>query len=281
MPKRKERVRDYMTGKVTSLPPDLTVEEAIARVVNEGHVGLPVAEERRLIGFLTPKELLRNLGRPKTPIRDIIAKGTVVAHPEMSLDDAARILFRMGVKELPVVDDGGFMVGVISTTDVIRGQIERVTPSKMQKLKVTLENLYGVKVDVVKKVVPIGTLLPTQKRIYSDELEGRRLELLRGLAEPILIIEKEPQSVLVDGHHRVIAAQRMGRKRLEAYVLKLDRAIELGLERNARAAGLNALDDVEIMDEGQHPLVEVTTRYLGSDKPQTKAGPVRETEPDE
>jgi IMP dehydrogenase len=176
----------------------------------------------------------------------------------------------MGVKELPVVDDQGLMVGVISTTDVIRGQIERVTPSKMEKLRTTLQNLYDVDIDVVERPVSVRGLLPTQKRIYGDELEGRRLELLRGLAEPILVIDKEPQPILVDGHHRVIAALRMDKRNLDAYVLQLDRDIELGLERNARAAGLSSLSDVEILDQGQHPLVEATTRFLANEEPQTR-----------
>lgn len=261
----KERVRDFMTDEVTSLSPDLTVEEAIERVTNEGHVGLPVAQDRQLVGFLTPKELLRHIDEMDQTIGEIIAPGTVVAHPDMSLDDVARILFRMGVKELPVVDDKGKMVGVVSTTDVIRGHIERVTPSKMKKLQTTLEGLYDVEIDSVQKPVEIEGLLPTQKRIYGDELEGRRLELMRGLAEPILVIEKEPQSILVDGHHRVIAARQMGKSSLDAYVLQLDRDIELGLERNARAAGLEELDDVQILEEGQHPLVEVTTRFITED----------------
>jgi IMP dehydrogenase len=266
----KERVRDYMTEHVVSLSPDLTVDEAIERITREGHVGLPVAQGRRLVGFVTPKELLRHLEDRDKPLREVIAQGTVVAHPGMSLDDAARILFRMGVKELPVVDDEGLMVGVISTTDVIRGQIERVTPSKMEKLRTTLENLYSVEIDVVEKPVSITNLLPTQKRIYGDELEGRRLELMRGLAEPILVIDKDPQPILVDGHHRVIAALRMDERNLDAYVLQLDRDIELGLERNARAAGLSSLSDVEILEQGQHPLVEVTTRFLADGRPQTK-----------
>ena len=124
----KPLVRDYMTSEVVSINPDLTVLDAIHRVVAEGHVGLPVADGENLIGFVTPKELLRNMERPNAKLRDVIAKGTVVAHPDMDLDDCARVLFRMGVKELPVVDDEGTMVGIVSTTDIIRSHIERVTP---------------------------------------------------------------------------------------------------------------------------------------------------------
>lgn len=263
---KKPLVKDYMTRAVVSLPPDMTVREAIQRVVAEGHVGLPVADGDRLVGFLTPKELLRNLERLDAKVREIIAQGTVVAHPEMDIEDAARILFRMGVKELPVVDDEGRMVGIVSTTDIIRSHIERVTPRKMLKLKETLENLYGIEVRIDREVIATTDLLPTQKRIYADELEGRKREIQRGLAEPIMVIEKKPQAILVDGHHRVLAARQLGLDKLDAYVLRLDRDIELGLERNARASGLNRLEDVEINDFGQHPLVEITTRLLKKEK---------------
>ena len=259
---KKPLVKDYMTREVVTLHPDLTIKDAVERIVKEGHVGLPVADGRRLLGFLTPKELLRNLATPDKRIRDIIAQGTVVAHPEMDIEDAARILFRMGVKELPVVDDEGTMVGIVSTTDIIRSHIERVTPRKMLKLKETLETLYDVKIDIEREFIEIERLLPTQKRIYADELQGRKKEIQRGLAEPIMVIQKKPQSILVDGHHRVMAARQMGIQKLEAYILKLDKDIELGLERNARASGLNTLADIDVNDFGQHPLVEVTSRLL-------------------
>ena len=255
-----------MTREVVSLAPDITVREAIQRVVKEGHVGLPVADGAVLIGFLTPKELLRNLDRLDAQVRDVIAHGTVVAHPEMDIEDGARILFRMGVKELPVVDDEGRMVGIISTTDIIRSHIERVTPRKMTKLKETLEALYGVEVTIDRATMPLKGLLPTQKRIYADELEGRKRELQRGLAEPILVIDKRPQPILVDGHHRVFAARQLGIDRLDAYVLRVQAEVELGLERNARASGLHSLDDVEINDFGQHPLVEITSRLFKREK---------------
>ncbi|HEV8359602.1 MAG TPA: CBS domain-containing protein [Candidatus Thermoplasmatota archaeon] len=262
----KPLVRDYMTSEVVSIHPDITVREAVEKVVTEGHVGLPVADGEKLVGFVTPKELLRNIAHPEVKVRDIIAKGTVVAHPDMDLDDCARVLFRMGVKELPVVDDSGKMVGIVSTTDIIRSHIERVTPSKLLKLKETLETLYNIHVDIGRRRVPIQDFIPTQRTIFADELEGRKREIRRGLAEPILVIWKKPRPILVDGHHRVIAATQLGIPELDAYVLTLDKDVELGLERNAKASGLHTLADIEVNDYSQHPLVEITGRLLPRDK---------------
>jgi IMP dehydrogenase len=262
----KPLVRDYMTSEVVSIHPDTTVREAVERIVREGHVGLPVADKDRLVGFVTPKELLRNIQRPDLRLRDIIAKGTVVAHPDMDLDDCARVLFRMGIKELPVVDDSGKMVGIVSTTDIIRSHIERVTPSKLLKLKETLETLYSIRVDIERRKVPIADFIPTQKQIFADELEGRKREIKRGLAEPILVIWKQPRPILVDGHHRVVAAKQLEIPELDAYVLSLSKDVELGLERNAKASGLHTLDDIEINDFSQHPLVEITGRMMKKDR---------------
>ncbi len=54
----------------------------------------------------------------------------LVAHPDMAVHDAARVILRSGIQKLPVVDDAGHLVGIISNTDVIRSQIDRATPRR-------------------------------------------------------------------------------------------------------------------------------------------------------
>jgi len=48
----------------------------------------------------------------------------------------------------------------------------------------------------------IVDLVPTQSKIFADELEGRKYELEKGLAEPLIVIQKRNKILLVDGHHR-------------------------------------------------------------------------------
>jgi IMP dehydrogenase len=45
----------------------------------------------------------------------------LVIGPDARMEDAAALLERSGVSGLPVVDDGGVLVGVISQTDLLRG----------------------------------------------------------------------------------------------------------------------------------------------------------------
>ena len=178
----------------------------------------------------------------------------------MDLRDAARVMFRTGHSKLPVVDEKDRLVGIISNADVIRSQIERVDPDKVYKLKRTIEKVHGVRVYVERGKVLVDKLIPTQTKIYADELRGRMYELKRGLAEPVVVIVKNDNFYLVDGHHRVVAAKSLGIKELDAYLLKVPTTIELGIEKLVRKKKLKSVEDIEIIENAPHPLVEITFR---------------------
>jgi IMP dehydrogenase len=124
----------------------------------------------------------------------------------------------------------------------------------------TLESIHDTEVSEERREVPINKLVPTQEKIYADELDGRSYELKRGLAEPLIVVERGDNLILVDGHHRVIAADRLGIEEMDAYIIIVDEDIELGLEKTAREGGLGTLDDVNVVDYARHPLIEAT-RY--------------------
>lgn len=255
----KIQVRDYMTGDVVSAEIDDTVED-VARIIKEtGHDGFPVVEDGRLKGYVSARSLV--LEQPHEPVFKVMTEDLIVAHPEMDLNDAARVMFRSGVSKLPVVNDVGRLVGILTNTDVVRSQIERATPGKVEKVVNTLERIHGVDADVDRRKVPTRELVPTQGRVYRDELEGRKYELERGLAEPIVVVKKPGKVLLVDGHHRAVAAYQAGIEELDAYVVELSRDVELGMERTSEKSELRGLDDVDILEDDQHPLIRLTKRY--------------------
>ena len=127
----------------------------------------------------------------------------------------------------------------------------------------TIERLHGIKPHLSRGPVQVSTLLPTQSRIYMDELEGRIYEIKKGLAEPVIVIQKPHQHILVDGHHRAVAASRLGIKILDAYIIVIQEDFELGLERTARAMDLKTISDIQIMDYARHPLIAGTHRFGG------------------
>lgn len=257
----KIRVNNYMTKAVITLRPDSTVEDAIDLIEKTGHDGFPVVDsDMKVLGYISSIDLLKKA--PNTRIGDIMSRQLYVAREFMDLRDAARVMFRTGHSKLPVVDEEGKLVGIISNSDVIRSQIERVDPEKVEKFRRTIEKVHGVKIYLRRSEIEVDRLIPTQTKVFADELKGRVYEIRRGLAEPILVIKKGKRLYLIDGHHRVVAAKRMGMRSLEAYVLNVPDHVELGIEKLIRSKGMKSLKDIEIIEDVSHPLVEITFKNM-------------------
>ena len=255
----KPTVRDYMTRDVATVSPDDTVVEVAERITgSDDHSGFPVCDGRHVEGFVSARDLL--LRGDREQIFKVMSTDLLVAHPEMKLTDAARVILRSGIRRLPVVDDAGNLVGIISNTDVIRAEIERATPGKVDKLIKTLENIHGVEAREERRDVKLAELTPTQGKVYADELEGRRYELQNGLAEPLVVIDTPTDLLLADGHHRTKAASQLGIEDMDAYVIAIDDPVELGMAETARKENLRTVEDIEAVDYAHHPLVERTQR---------------------
>jgi IMP dehydrogenase len=260
----KARVKEYMTREVATVEAEDTVADVARRIVESDHNGFPVVDGRKVEGFVSARDLL--LADEDARVFTVMVEDIVVAHPEMDVTDAARVILRSGIQKLPVVDDAGNLAGIISNTDVVRSQIERATPEKVGELMETLQHIHDVRVRQERRTVRLDDLVPTQDRVYADELEGRRYELEHGLAEPLVVIanatgEKE-LLLLTDGHHRALAADRSAIEEMDAYVIvvEADEPVTLGMERTSENEGLSSIDDVAVVDYARHPLIETTKR---------------------
>jgi len=256
-------VADYMIRKVQSVTPDMTVMQVKEKIISSNFHGFPIVENGYLLGFITAKELLKVIDRPDAKMREVMRQGTLCAIPSMSIDDATRVLFRYGLRNLPVVDEEKKIVGIISNIDVVRSQIDRSRPAKVMSVKNVLEQQNGIRFKISNQEVPVGELIPTQKEVYMDELIGRQFEIKRGLNEPLVLVKRRNGYLVVDGHHRIMAAKRMGLDTFNSIVLEPnDLNVKLGLEKTAEKWGLRTLDDVKIIEGAKHPFMEVTTMLL-------------------
>lgn len=258
------KVKDYMTTEVNTVSPDDKVKDVIRLIRRTGHDGFPVVRDSRVIGYISAADMLEKDLDEK--VGSIMSRDVLVADTEMDMSDVARVIFRYGKSKLPVVDSNEHLRGIITNTDVIRSHIEKTSPQKVWTLKKTLETIHNIHVDVVREPVNIEELIPTQPKVYADELDGRIYELKKGLAEPIVVIKKPNKLILVDGHHRVIAAKKLGIKSMDAYVILLGDEVNLGMEKTAASAGLHTLTDIKILDYAKHPLIEITKRLKKNDE---------------
>jgi len=253
----KSLVKNYMTTDVISVKPDTPNADVIKLMKETGHDGFPVIDDDEgIVGIVTAFDLL--LKEWEDLVQDIMSTEVVVAQENMSLDDASRVMFRRGISRLPVIGKDGKIIGIMTTIDIVRSHIERSTPTKVNYFKKTLEDLYSIKTNLKRQKVSTDDLRPTQDRIYADELQGRTYELKRGLAEPAIVVKSGNRYILVDGHHRAVAARKLGCNKIDSYVIDLNKDLELGMERTADKAGIHSFDDIEIIDDDQHPLIAIT-----------------------
>ena len=258
-----QTVADYMIRNVQTVSPDMTVAQVREKIIKSSFHGFPIAENGYLLGFVTAKELLRFINTPDAKMREVMSRGTLCVIPSMSIEDATRALFRYGLRNLPVVDEEKKIVGIISNIDIVRSQIERSRPAKVMSVKNLLEQQNGIRFKISNQDVLVSELIPSQKEVYMDELIGRQYEIKRGLNEPLVLIRRRNGYLVVDGHHRIMAAKKMGLGTLKSKVLEPnDLNVKLGLEKTAEKWGLKTLDDIKIIEGAKHPFMEVTTMLL-------------------
>ena len=118
-------VAEAMTPTTASANVDDSVAAAADLVRREGLAGLPICAKGRVVGLVTPRQLLkepllRTVGAVMTP--DI-----ATATKELSLLQAYALMARQGVEVLPVVDAGA-IVGQISMVAVLRAQGQQSDP---------------------------------------------------------------------------------------------------------------------------------------------------------
>jgi len=252
---------DFMTKNPITLGVNTSVVDVIKLIRKTKKDGFPVVEGEKVVGFLTYDDIMLQPLREEEhnykqhvadaldkKTGDIMTRRVVAIPPDMEMDAVARLMFRTGHSKFPVVDDSGNLLGLITNTDVIRAHIERVTPIKVETIRNTLEELHKIRVQLVEQEVALSDLIPTQGTIYLDELKGREYEIKIGLAEPLLVVKNGNRLILVDGHHRAVAAQNSGIEKMKAYILVPEKEVELGMEKTAEKQGLKNLSSIKISD---------------------------------
>lgn len=120
-------VADLCTRVVQTIDPNASAAEAALKM-REHHVGTlvvldPTRPGSHVAGILTDRDLVTRViacgSDPRTtPVRDAMTRSVGVCHARDELFDAVQTMRRLGVRRLPVLDDGNHLLGIVSTDDI-------------------------------------------------------------------------------------------------------------------------------------------------------------------
>ncbi|MDH5447790.1 MAG: CBS domain-containing protein [Candidatus Bathyarchaeota archaeon] len=142
------KVEDVMVKEVITVDEKSTVKEA-ADIMNRFEIGcLIVTKNSKAVGILTERDLLKRVvsqaKNPKrTKVETVMSQPLIVVEPNMELEEVAKLMFKMKIKKLPVVESGRLM-GLVTLTDLARFQpqmirilkklSEKMAPKRMKKV---------------------------------------------------------------------------------------------------------------------------------------------------
>lgn len=116
-------IASLMTRNPVMLKPHDTVLRA-AQLMDELNVGcLPVGENRRVVGILTDRDITvraiaAGLSPASTEVELVMSDRVRCCRPDQSATEVLQQMAAVQIRRLPVIDDGGRIVGMVSIGDL-------------------------------------------------------------------------------------------------------------------------------------------------------------------
>jgi CBS domain-containing protein len=134
-----KRIQEVMTSDPRSVSPDAPVADA-SRIMRDEDTGIvPIVEDGKLIGTITDRDIVVRLiaesrDASSAIVRDIASTDLVTVDPQQDLDEALRLMAQHQVRRLPVVEEDGRLVGILSQADVAREAQDKQTGELVEEI---------------------------------------------------------------------------------------------------------------------------------------------------
>jgi CBS domain-containing protein len=119
------KARDIMTQNPRCVTPETPVQEAARLMKSEDTGVLPVVDaesSRRLVGVITDRDIAIRVvadGMSSAQVRDAMSANPKSCRPDDNVKDVLQAMSDSQVRRIPIVDDGGAVVGIVSQADVV------------------------------------------------------------------------------------------------------------------------------------------------------------------
>jgi CBS domain-containing protein len=127
------KILDLMTADIRTCSPDDAANRAAALMWEADCGCVPVVDhERHVVGVITDRDLamaayFQNLPLDQISVQSAMSRDIAVCGPLDTPESAELIMQQRRVRRLPVVDDAGLLVGMVSLADIVYHMAHRQT----------------------------------------------------------------------------------------------------------------------------------------------------------
>ncbi len=193
--RRVKRAENFMIVDPITIHPDNTVQEAINLMHEFGIGGIPVVDkENVLIGIITNRDL-RFEKEGQRPVHEVMTHERLVTTDDtIDLREAANILQEHKIEKLPIVDEGGHLVGLVTYKDITKAK-DRPNSCKDGKGRLRVAAALGIAPDTLERAAAL--VEENVDALVIDTAHGHT----RGVIETVKKVKKAfPEVDLVAGN---------------------------------------------------------------------------------
>jgi IMP dehydrogenase len=179
--KKVKRAENVMILDPVTIHQDNSVADAL-KLMSENKIGgIPVVDEsKKLIGIVTNRDLRfeRNTVRP---VHEVMTKNGIISTTQQTdLEQAARILQKHKIEKLPIVDDKGKLIGLITYKDITKAK-DRPNSCKDSKGRLRVAAAVGIVNDTYERIDAL--VKADVDAIVIDTSHGHQKEVIKTLKE--------------------------------------------------------------------------------------------------
>ena len=186
----KLKIKDFMTTNVIKLRWSDSILKAINYMVRYRIDGMPVMDnEDKLIGIFTKTHALRAVGLgEKATVGELMKQNVITVREDAQPEEALQLL----VGRLPVVDDNGELVGIITRTDIMKA-FQRQLEYSVEEHNAIINSGHNaiIAIDINGEVIFTN--------MSAEKLIGESREKVIGKSIEVLIPESNLMSVIYTG----------------------------------------------------------------------------------
>ncbi len=209
-----------MYKKPVTCAPDTGIEEAMQLMKENGVRQLIITKEDKLVGIISDVDIQEVLPSPATTLSSheltyLLSKLTVAKYmtkevvtvaPETTIEDAALLMHDNDISGLPVIKDGGKVVGYINRTIMLELFIEEMG-LKVESTRITLEleDKPGVMLDITRIIKSLSLNIVSVATFFHDT-PGKRIVVFRLGTKDVTEVAKK----IEEAGYRIVTPQDLG-----------------------------------------------------------------------